>query len=89
MKELYRHHSNQKPKTPADSPAHPGYPPTPPKGADPYRCESGFRNAADRPESPCGCATDFTGLIPALPTDESELESYAQLYPYPGDIRKD
>ncbi|MCD8224444.1 MAG: hypothetical protein LUC99_06310 [Clostridiales bacterium] len=30
--------------------------------------------------------TDCTGLIPALPDSEAELESYAQLYHYPGDI---
>ena len=31
-------------------------------------------------------ATDCTGLIPALPQSESELESYAELYHYPGNI---
>lgn len=27
-------------------------------------------------------ATDCTGLIPALPQSEAELESYEDLYPY-------
>lgn len=34
-------------------------------------------------------ATDCTGLIPALPSSEAELESYAQLYHYPADIFQD
>ena len=29
---------------------------------------------------------DCTGLIPALPESEAELESYAELYHYPADI---
>lgn len=33
-------------------------------------------------------ATDCTGLIPALPVSDSELESYAQVYHYPADIFK-
>lgn len=31
-------------------------------------------------------ATDCTGLIPALPTSDSELESYSQVFHYPADI---
>ncbi|MGN0158445.1 MAG: hypothetical protein ACI39W_04760 [Brotaphodocola sp.] len=34
-------------------------------------------------------ATDCTGLIPALPASDSELESYAQVYHYPADIFQD
>lgn len=34
-------------------------------------------------------ATDCTGLIPALPQSDAELESYAQIYHYPGDIFHD
>lgn len=34
-------------------------------------------------------ATDCTGLIPALPQDDTELASYAQVYHYPGDIFHD
>ena len=34
-------------------------------------------------------ATDCTGLIPALPTSDAELESYAQVYHYPADIFQD
>ena len=34
-------------------------------------------------------ATDCTGLIPALPQTDSEMESYAQVYHYPGDIFHD
>lgn len=33
-------------------------------------------------------ACDCTGLIPSLPVSDSELESYAQIYHYPGDIFK-
>lgn len=29
-----------------------------------------------------GSAGDCTGLIPAIPTDESELDSYAELYSF-------
>lgn len=34
-------------------------------------------------------ATDCTGLIPALPVSDSQLESYAEVYHYPADIFKD
>lgn len=34
-------------------------------------------------------ATDCTGLIPALPQSDSELESYAEVYHYPADIFHD
>lgn len=50
---------------------------------DPYGC--------DTPSTlniQASSATDFTGLIPALPESEEELENYAQLYPYPGDINR-
>lgn len=55
----------------------------------------------DRPNDPFGhddpepldvkasSATDCTGLIPALPQSDAELESYAELYPYPADIFQD
>ncbi len=52
---------------------------------DPYGC---FLDD-DRIEMKAGSATDFTGLIPALPESDAELESYAQMYDYPGDIMKD
>lgn len=51
---------------------------------DPYGCDT--PSALDIQLS---SATDFTGLIPALPETEAELENYAELYPYPGDILND
>ena len=48
---------------------------------DPYGCdEPGGLNI-----KACS-ATDCTGLIPALPQSDSELESYAEVYHYPADI---
>ncbi len=52
---------------------------------DPYSC---FMDD-DRIEMKAGSATDCTGLIPALPESEAELEAYAQMYHYPGDILED
>ena len=52
----------------------------PPKN-DPYGCDD------PNPLDIKACsASDCTGLIPALPQSESELESYAELYHYPGNI---
>ncbi len=34
-------------------------------------------------------AMECTGLIPALPSSEAELESYAQLFHFPADIYQD
>ena len=34
-------------------------------------------------------ATDFTGLIPSLPSSDADLESYAEVYHYPADIFHD
>ena len=52
----------------------------PPKN-DPYGCDD------PNPLDIKACsATDCTGLIPAMPQSESELESYAELYHYPGNI---
>lgn len=51
---------------------------------DPYGC--------DTPSTlniQASSATDFTGLIPALPQTDAELESYAEMYRYPGDIFQD
>jgi len=48
---------------------------------DPYGCDT-----PSSLEIQANSATDFTGLIPALPETEAELENYAELYPYPGDI---
>lgn len=52
---------------------------------DPYGCWTDDDSIGPKISS----ATDFTGLIPALPLEESELESYAEMYEYPGDIFKD
>ena len=52
----------------------------PPKN-DPY----GFDDPNPLDIKACS-ASDCTGLIPALPQSESELESYAELYHYPGNI---
>ncbi len=48
---------------------------------DPYGCDD--PHALDI--QACS-ATECTGLIPALPESEAELESYAQMYGYSGDI---
>ncbi len=34
-------------------------------------------------------AMECTGLIPALPASDAELESYAQLYHFPSDVYQD
>ncbi len=52
---------------------------------DPYGC---FQNE-DAIGPKIGSATDFTGLIPSLPRSDSELEAYAEMYDYPGDVFKD
>lgn len=51
---------------------------------DPYGCDN--PNALNI--QACS-ATDCTGLIPALPQSEAELESYAQMYHIPADILED
>ncbi|MGL5438106.1 MAG: hypothetical protein ACRDBO_22455 [Lachnospiraceae bacterium] len=48
---------------------------------DPYGCDTPSTNNIE-----AGSATDLTGLIPALPESDAELENYAELYPFPGDI---
>lgn len=51
---------------------------------DPYGC--------DTPDDldVRACSTmECTGLIPALPQSDAELESYAELYHYPADIFQD
>ncbi len=53
--------------------------------SDPYSC---FMDD-DTIEMKAGSSTDCTGLIPALPKSEDELEAYAQMYHYPGDILED
>lgn len=51
---------------------------------DPYGCDTS--HALDiKASSACDC----TGLIPSLPQSEAELESYEELYPYPGSIAND
>ncbi len=52
---------------------------------DPYGC---FMDD-DTIERKAGSAMDCTGLIPALPESDEELEAYAQMYRYPGDILED
>ncbi len=54
-------------------------------GGDPYRCF--IDNSAIAKKA--GSSTDCTGLIPSLPNSDEELESYAQMYHYPGDILED
>ncbi len=51
---------------------------------DPYGCDT-----PDRLDIQAISAMECTGLIPALPQADSELESYAQLYHYPDDVFKD
>lgn len=75
---------------------------TPDRPNDPYGSNDPYgRDGSDRPNDPFGrddpepldvkasSATDCTGLIPALPQSDAELESYAELYPYPADIFQD
>lgn len=64
-----------------ETPGHPDK--TPEISNDPYGCDT--PGALDIRAS---SAMDCTGLIPALPESEAELESYAELYHYPGDIFK-
>ena len=52
---------------------------------DPYGC---FTDDDTIERKACS-ATDCTGLIPALPDSEEELEAYADLYHYPGSILED
>ena len=49
-----------------------------------YHTEDAFENLY---EGSAGSASDMTGLIPALPEDEEELEAYQELYPYLPDGR--
>lgn len=53
--------------------------------ADPYNCFMDDETIARKASSSMDC----TGLIPALPDSEEELEAYAQMYRYPGDILED
>lgn len=46
---------------------------------DPYGCDE-----TDYLDIQACCAQDCTGLIPSLPVNEEELESYADLYHFPG-----
>lgn len=48
---------------------------------DPYGCD--IPHALDIKAS---SSNDCTGLIPSLPQSDAELESYEELYPYPGGI---
>jgi len=48
---------------------------------DPYGCDTPSTHRIQ-----ASSAMDCTGLIPALPADDAELENYAELYPFPGDI---
>ena len=52
---------------------------------DPYNCFTDDDAIAEKVSSSMDC----TGLIPALPDSEDELEAYAQMYRYPGDILED
>lgn len=51
------------------------------KENDPYGCDE-----PDTLDIKACSATDCTGLIPALPADDAELESYEALYHYSGSI---
>lgn len=51
---------------------------------DPYGCDD-----PDTLDIKACSATDCTGLIPALPQSDAELESYAQVYHYPADMFQD
>lgn len=51
---------------------------------DPYGCDD-----PDALNIRACSATDCTGLIPALPVSDAELESYAEVYHYPADIFHD
>lgn len=51
---------------------------------DPYGCDP-----PDHLDIRACSSQDCTGLIPALPSTEAELESYAQMYHYPGDVLQD
>ncbi len=55
------------------------------EGEDPYRC---FMDD-DTIEMKASSAMDCTGLIPSLPDSDEELEAYAQMYHYSGDILED
>lgn len=56
-----------------------------PVANDPYGCDG----PDDYLDFKACSATDCTGLIPALPQSDSELESYAEVYHYPADIFHD
>lgn len=51
---------------------------------DPYGCDT----PSDVDIRACS-STDCTGLIPSLPQSDDELESYEELYHYPGNIFQD
>lgn len=51
---------------------------------DPYGCDD-----PDVLDIRAGSYRDCTGLIPALPYSDSDLESYAELFPYPADVFHD
>ncbi len=50
--------------------------------ADPYNVEA-------TNDTPACSSMDCTGLIPALPQDEFELESYEALYPFLSPVVKE
>lgn len=54
------------------------------KKNDPYGCDD-----PDTLDIKASSMQDCTGLIPALPQSEAELESYAQLFPYTADALDD
>lgn len=64
-----------------DKPTTPGKTPEIPN--DPYGCDN-----PDGLDIRASSTMDCTGLIPALPESDAELESYAELYHYPADIFK-
>ena len=41
-----------------------------------------FKDNSDDSDIQACSATDCTGLIPALPQDEAEVEAYEDIYPY-------
>lgn len=56
---------------------------TPPE-FDSYGCDNG-----DDLDIHVCSSMECTGLIPALPHSDSDLESYAEVYHYPADIFQD
>ena len=56
---------------------------------DPYSDPYGCFMDDDAVEMKCGSAMDCTGLIPSLPRSRDELDSYSEMYRYPGNIPED